>query len=332
MKQKLKAIASPLKFLVAFALIYWLVDRGLLNFDLIQKALQPEYLFVGVLLLGFNIFIVTVRWWVLLRGRGLNLSLREAVPLQFIGMFFNFALPGSVSGDLVKGYILVKENPNKKMAAASTVLMDRVIGLYAMIFLALAGAAFHLDIVFSNKPLLAFVVIVVSIFSGITVFLAMALSKTVRGFKGTDLLLKKLPFGGFVEKVYDTIHSYRSSLKAVAQAFVLSVLAHMSIVVLFYVVGFALNEETVGLGAYFFSVPLGLAVTAIPIAPAGIGVGQEAMLRLFAIFTGSQLKVGPTGATVFQVLLLGWSMLGALFYVKRKRQVAPVLTESELTP
>ncbi|NJL25268.1 MAG: hypothetical protein HC902_08875, partial [Calothrix sp. SM1_5_4] len=35
--------------------------------------------------------------------------------LYLIGIFFNFALPGSVGGDVVRGYYLVADHPERRM-------------------------------------------------------------------------------------------------------------------------------------------------------------------------------------------------------------------------
>jgi uncharacterized protein (TIRG00374 family) len=52
-----------------------------------------------------------------------------------IGNFFNTVIPGMVGGDLVKGYYLVKSEKERRGQSAGIILMDRVLGLLALIFI-----------------------------------------------------------------------------------------------------------------------------------------------------------------------------------------------------
>ncbi len=70
--------------------------------------------------------------------------------------------------------------------------------------------------------------------------------------------------------------------------------------------------------AYFFVVPIGQMLTAIPISPAGVGVGQAAFYFLFNIYLGHQSQLGPTVMTVGQVMMFGFGIIGAYFYLRRR--------------
>src|SRR5204863_801989 len=74
-----------------------------------------------------------VRWRILLKVQGINLSTPRIVGLFLIGMFYNQFLPGGTGGDVVKTYLLWKETPGKKPGALLAVMFDRMIGLIALI-------------------------------------------------------------------------------------------------------------------------------------------------------------------------------------------------------
>src|SRR5262249_22238509 len=83
-----------------------------------------------------------VRWYVLVRAVELPFRLGDALRLGAVGFFFNTFLPGSVGGDLVKAVYLAREQSRRTVAVA-TVLMDRVIALWALIwFVAISGGIF----------------------------------------------------------------------------------------------------------------------------------------------------------------------------------------------
>src|ERR1044072_8121917 len=62
-------------------------------------------------------FAAVVRWQILLKVQGINLSNARITALFFIGMFYNQFLPGGTGGDVVKTYLLWKETPGKKPGA-----------------------------------------------------------------------------------------------------------------------------------------------------------------------------------------------------------------------
>ena len=89
-----------------------------------------------------------------------------------------------------------------------------------------------------------------------------------------------------------------------------------------YVIGLRLDGAEIPLAVYFFLVPVGTVVTALPISPAGIGVGQAAFYFLFSHYLGRESSLGPTSVTAMQIMNFAWGLLGAALYLKRK---APVL-------
>ena len=67
--------------------------------------------FTLAFVIGFVAIISTFfRWYVLVRAVGLKFSVADAMRLGFIGLFFNTFLPGSVGGDAIKAWFLVKEH------------------------------------------------------------------------------------------------------------------------------------------------------------------------------------------------------------------------------
>jgi hypothetical protein len=86
-------------------------------------------------------------------------------------------------------------------------------------------------------------------------------------------------------------------------------------------VGEALGVS-IPLTAYLFCIPLGFVATALPIAPAGVGVGQIAFLFLFHAYAPESRDMGAAAITAFQMAMLAWGAVGAVFYVKYKSPVA----------
>jgi glycosyltransferase 2 family protein len=84
------------------------------------------------------------RWWMLVRALGMEFGVGSALRLGLVGFFFNALLPGGVGGDIVKAVGIAREQARRALAV-STVLFDRAVGLWALVWLvALSGGAYRL--------------------------------------------------------------------------------------------------------------------------------------------------------------------------------------------
>jgi uncharacterized membrane protein YbhN (UPF0104 family) len=82
--------------------------------------------------------VVALQIWrliIMLQVQGVPLSYWTSTKLTFAGNFFNFALPGTTGGDLIKAYYLTLYTP-LKTEAVTTVFLDRAIGLLGLVILA----------------------------------------------------------------------------------------------------------------------------------------------------------------------------------------------------
>ena len=76
-----------------------------------------------------------VRWYLLVRALHLPFRLVDAFRLGFLGYLFNFVVVGSVGGDLFKAIFIAREQPGRRAEAVATVLVDRIVGVYALVLL-----------------------------------------------------------------------------------------------------------------------------------------------------------------------------------------------------
>lgn len=77
-----------------------------------------------------------VRWWVLIRGLGLRARLRDVVRIGVLGFMLDFAALGALGGDLVKAVLLAREQRERRVEAAATVVADRIVGLLMLLTVA----------------------------------------------------------------------------------------------------------------------------------------------------------------------------------------------------
>lgn len=314
-----QAAIIVLKLTLAVGLIVWMVQKGAIDFSALRELLSPVLVLAGLSLAFVLIFINNYRWVLLLRAQGLMTTVRRTFPLTLIGLFFNFAMPGGVGGDVVKGYYLLRDHPQRKMAGAISVLLDRIIGLYMMVTTAAVALILSPGHVGQNAQLSALAIVVFAFFVAFCVFFALALSPYVGRMHVLQWAFETLPGGQLLRHVYESLHSYRTSPGTLLAACGLSLVSQTAIIVLFYLVGRLMNPDGLALSAYFFLVPVGLVTTSLPLSPGGVGVGQAAFYFLFHLYTGQPTQEGPTAITALQITQFVWGLFGAYFYLRSGR-------------
>lgn len=340
-----KSIAFNIaKVAVAGGLIYWLATSGKINREVVGRAFADRTaIAISVVAIGSTFIFAILRWWVLLRAVGIELPLRTTAKLTMIGSFFNTFMPGAVGGDAFKMYYAVEHAPSgKKVEAATTVAMDRMIGLGSM-FLLVAIAMLvppllgRTDTVFSDvsravgdqfSPLWTPLGIAAGV--GI-ILLGASFHPGVRDWKLVAGIRERVPGMRYGARIVDVfVQTIRSPWPLLA-AILLSCAAHLATVACFFVVGRALGETALGVGRYVFLVPIGLMVNAIPGSPAGIGIGEAAYEKLFAIALGPSLaSPGADICIVWRAITIAWNLVGGIVYVLHRRgEPDPALLKSE---
>lgn len=312
-----------LKGLLALVLLFWLYQKGVLDFKILSKLFNPLLLSAALLNLIVTYYFASWRWQILLAVQKVRIPRWECYKLNLIGLFFNYVMPGGVGGDVVKAFYIVKDHPHNRMGAGISVLLDRVMGLYAMILLAITSLMFHYSEVMINSQLKAILQGLVALFVLFTVGLLLAFSNQFRQW-GWKKYLESSKVGQKIISAYEAIHSYSQHRKILVQTVILSLITQILVIFLIAWLGSQLGFTETSLGVYFSVVPLGFMVTAIPISPAGVGVGQMAFFFLFNLFIGHESQVGPTVITAYQVLNFILGLMGVWFFIQRKSSLQEV--------
>ncbi len=115
----------------------YLVLRELPLHELLElwRELRISFLFIASLLFLLSQVLSALRLNLFFHQKGFNLEFMSNLKLYFLGMFYNFFIPGGVGGDAYKVYRL-KKNFNWNVKELSLgVLLDRGIGFLAILVL-----------------------------------------------------------------------------------------------------------------------------------------------------------------------------------------------------
>ena len=305
------------KFLLVSFLLYFLGQRGFLSFEKTKQAfLQTHLILPAFFVLFLSTFLGIIRWQILLKAQDIHLPLKRTIELGFVGLFFNIALPGVVSGDVIKAIYVAKDVPGKRAHAFSSIIFDRVAGISALALV--ASFAFFASLSSPWGKIISLQIFIGALAAGIIgfyLYLFLVKENSDPLLKLLTSLEKKWKWMGSFTRTYEGIRNYHKERGAVFQTLLISTFIHLFVI--FACVQFtrAFGETQIDPLALFVVCPLGLVITAIPVMPAGVGTGHAAFLFLFALL-GSE-----RGADVFTMIVLYQliqGIVGGIVYLKFK--------------
>ena len=300
--------------LLVGSILVYLVQSGRLNFEklmLFKDAPEILAMMIGVLVLVV-VPMATFRWWLLLRAIGVQVKPKQIFILTWIGNFFNTTLPGAVTGDVVKGYYVIKAQQEEgRTRAFMTLLIDRFVGLFGLIVMAFLALVLNLELILSQERLHSLAWMITVLFGGTVVFYTIALFSFKEGRDPFIRLFQRLPATKISLKVYSAFKSYQHQKTTLLLTLLLAIGIHTLIALLFFQVAQLMGIEEMELATQFFLMPIGLITVAIPLAPGGIGIGHAAFESLY------QLAGFSGGADIFNLFIivqLGVFLLGGIPY------------------
>lgn len=330
-----KHIILFLKITVPLALIAWLlstIDSAQWQ-ELNDRPKHWGLLTLALLLEFLAVCLTFVRWYLLVRSLEITFSLADAFRLSFLGYLLNFVSAGSVGGDLFKAFFIAREQPRRRTEAVATVIVDRLVGLYAL--LVVASVAILLATVETPSPAylaIRQVTLTATFLGGVVVILFM-----IPGFTECRIAksLTTLPHvGDSCERVITSVRMYRNRRIRMAGIFGLSMSVHALAAVSIYLVAQSLFGEIPSLADHLVIVPLSMAASALPLTPAGLGSLEFAMDELYRLIAISpaQAVSGVMIALVYRLGSIGIAAVGVVYYWSCRAKVAEVLEAAQVAP
>jgi uncharacterized protein (TIRG00374 family) len=303
------------------------------------EPIQAGYFFLAAVIGLISILITFLRWYVLVRAVELPFRLLDALRLGFIGLFFNTFMPGSVGGDIIKAAFLAREQ-NRRTVAVATVLMDRAIALWALVwFVALLGAGFWMSGLLVGQgaePCRAIVTIAwIIIGASMVVWVGLGLLPAHRAERFAGRLTRLPKVGHSAAEFWRAVWMYRCRPRSVFGVLVLSWVGHVGFVFLFYFSALTLwttdsGQKLPTLAQHFLIVPIGLVIQAMPFFPGGAGIGELGFGLLYE-WLGCSEASGVLGSLVQRVINWVLGILGYLVYLRMRASLPAALDDKATT-
>jgi glycosyltransferase 2 family protein len=267
-----------------------------------------DFSLLGLALLAFGpaIFLMSVRWQMLLRMSEVRIRFGTIVRLHYMGFFFNMFMPGGLGGDLVKAVYVTGHSPGKKAEAATMVLVDRVLGLIGLLLM--AGTVILID--YRHFGGIAREVGALSLALVVGAFLFF--SPKFRALIRYERIIAMLPRSDVFKRIDGVLYDLQGHWRVLFSALALTVFVQLVEVLGVYLAGGALGIAKAEPRHYLAFVPVGYLFNALPISFGGIGVMEGSYMEMFrnaGVATASQ---GFMLGVVARLLVIFWSLPGAL--------------------
>ena len=304
-----KSISVIIRILVSFGLLgllSWIMKDDFGKIWGTLRNVKTELIGIIMLLIVLNVSMQAYRLKIIFKGEDLDITLKNALRLTFIGYFFNNFMPTAVGGDIVKAHYASKVN-GEKLKSYASVLMDRFIGLYTFIMIAAAALVVYRGDV--DLPAIKPVVIGLMI-AGLAGYFVVTHKNVAIFLENIFSKIKMLGLGKKLNDVYSIVQDYRNRKDVIAKSLVTSFLTQCVYFFIIFLIFTALRNP-VSLGDIFLIMPIVIFISMIP-SLGGLGVREGAVVAFFTPITGKDIAFAASLMMLAGLFFI--SLIGGIIY------------------
>lgn len=309
-------------------LVYALRGKLIEALGVLREGLVWPWFLLAIAVYAVGLGVISKRFQLILRMQGVRLDFLKSFYVSFLGLFFNLFFPSALGGDVAKGYF-VYEYSGKKLGSLTGVILDRLLGFFTIVLVALAALAAYSQSFDGAKVIfrtlfgaLAFLVLGIFFFSH-------------RGFAQKFGFLKFLiPSQKWQENLssfYHAIRDIRNHKKLLGASLAVSLGAQVLFFLNNYLLARSLGLE-ISLGTFFVLMPLIFFVSMAP-SLSGLGVREAGFVFFFKPFIASEQAFALS--LVYDSLFYGSALLAGLLFALKgglRREVIHDLETAEKLP
>lgn len=293
------------------------------------RSIDHNWLALAFVLCLVATLLTFVRWHLLVRAQGFEFSMRDAMRIGFLGYLFNYIAPGAVGGDFVKGVFLVREQSSRRLVALGTVVVDRLVGLLALL---IAGAivSFVSTPMSELPPMRAYLstyrIISVGGIAGLGLLMMPAFVRS--GFLQKMTRIPKI--GRILGELVNALLLYSHHWRVIVVVLVMSLVGHFLMLGTFYCCAVGIHDaaDIPGFWEHQQFIPAAeLAGVFFPL-PAGMGA-LEGAIGYFYKMAGNSSGDGVLTGVAYRVISLLIAGVGAVFYASLRNEINSALAAAE---
>ena len=297
-----------------FALLLRQFEAPVLLEALGQTATHWPWWLAALGLMFLGLLAGVLRWRDILAAQGLVLPVSQVFSIFFIGQFFNGFMLGACGGDVARAYYVARRTTHRRAEAASTVLVDRAIGLWITILVGCLLIAFRPDLFRTRTATLALAVFMLALLAGSALAgIVLFRRNMIEHWPMLQRLEWNTRLGHLFRRLYEAFYLYRNRPGVLARAAFYSVLnlAFLTWSCIAFARSLHLTVPAVTFFAFF---PVITVLAAVPLTPGSLGVREGFFVMLFRV-AGVENELALALSLMFYAGGLVWSLFGGLIFL-----------------
>jgi uncharacterized membrane protein YbhN (UPF0104 family) len=277
------------------------------------SRMNPAWLVLALAAYAATQSIAVWRWNRLLRAQDIEVEPRKLTESIWVSMFFNNFLPSNIGGDVVR---ITDTAPaaGSKTLATTVVLVDRVLGLMALVVVAASGALVA-QLFGVRVPGARWLWLASATGAGAAISV-IAMPKLVGHALMPVRALNKPWLSERAQRLEDAVIRFRKAPSALLGAFAGALVVQITIVAFYLLTAEGLSVPLpIFLGAVL--IPVSLVVQMAPISINGFGV-REAVFAFFFRRFGLPADAAVALSLVSTGMVMGLSLVGGFFFMRRR--------------
>ena len=325
-----------MRLLLGLALLAFVFAR--LDLQELQQALLGsvrnwEWSGLAILLVFAALYVGVIRWHRMLVTLGVPIRFWRSFQILFIGQFFNTFMPGACGGDAVRAYYVVRETGSGLRAeAGTTVVADRLVGLFVIILFVCIIVPFRLHFLLAQTstkgPTLLILAFLACCVLGLICFFRIHLFERFDFFRRLE---ERFRVGPLIRRAYDALYHFRSR-----PAFLLEMgfysLLNLILLTLScqcLAVSIGLDIRLVDMFTFF---PIITVLASVPLTPGALGLRENLFAEMFKSVGVAKPASVALSLLVYAVGLIA-GLVGGLIFIGfsggRKEALAEIQTVQE---
>lgn len=332
MKSSLRKLVPWLKWGVALSLLgllYYLNRETFEEFAEREEPIDWPNAFWALTLCFAAILLTFYRWYLLLWALEMNVTLKDAMRLGFLGFASNFISLGAVGGDVVKAVVIAKNQDTRRLLAVATVLLDRILGLLALFIVGASVTFFQSPATSHSVFRTAGVVFWSGAIVGLLVFAAVLHPAIPR-----SRIVKWMRTWPYVGKLFveflNGVELYQQRRKVLVLTVFISLIAHFLMLSSFYFCAQAVNlpGKYPDYFAHLLFMPAAEIASMLPITPGGVGT-LEATIAYFYRLAEFEEGAGTLMGFAYRAITLLIAAVGIVFYFSARKEITEAMDAEE---
>jgi uncharacterized membrane protein YbhN (UPF0104 family) len=314
---KAKRWLFALKAAASAALIFYVLSGA--DLGAVWSALRgvdPRWLIPAVAAQFIGPALITTRWKGLLRAQGIAPGWVYLYRSTLISGFFRQFMPSTIGGDVIRGYDAWRAGASKGLAFMS-LLIDRLMGLMALVILAMTALLFFPDVAAKLPGARLWGAVALAALIALVVLLVRPHRTPAAPGTGAEASPDAEVGGGKLQKIAAGLALYRGHRGALVRALGLSFLLQINVVSFYWCLSQALGLP-IGYWDFYIIAPVAILVMMLPISINGIGVRESIFVFLLTQW-GVGAAEGVALAWLEYGLFLVMGLLGGALFALRRR-------------